>query len=352
MKSASTSRCSFLLSGEHESLPLAELRAVLEAEGREYEILERRERLVFMRVDPGDAAIATQRSALINWAQQVLLETESEEPQILKAIEEVDFSKYLRRNSRFGVRVTRLRPELQSIPANRLQEEIGSGIWRQMKGEVKVDLNRPETLFLGVLQGDRFFFGIHLASRDRQGFAERRSPRRPFFVPSALHPKTARVMVNLARTRPGDTFLDPFCGTGGLLLEAAAVGCLPIGSDIDLQILSGCRRNLAHYGTTFWGMQADARVPPLRSEGLSAIATDPPYGRASSTKGAEVANLIRTSLLPLADVLKRGGYLCFAVPLEFYREDIVATKDFSIAEAHTMRIHRSLARHILVLQRR
>jgi tRNA (guanine10-N2)-dimethyltransferase len=324
----------------------------LEAEGRDYEILERRERLVLMKVDPGDAAIATQRSALVNWAQQVLLETEAEEPQILKAIEEVDFSKYLWRASRFGVRVTRVGRRLQPIPVERLQEEIGSRIRRHMKGEVKVDLNRPETLFLGVLHGDRFLFGIYLASRDRQGFAERRSPRRPFFVPSALHPKTARVMVNLARTRPGDTFLDPFCGTGGLLLEAAGVGCLPVGSDIDLQIMSGCRRNLAHYGTTFWGMRADARFPPLRSEAVCAIATDPPYGRASSTKGAEVADLIRTSLLPLADVLKRGGCLCFAVPVQSYKEDIVATKDFSIAEAHTMRIHRSLSRHIIVLQRR
>jgi tRNA (guanine10-N2)-dimethyltransferase len=352
VKSALGIRCSFLLSGEHESLPLAELRAILDAEKRRYEILERDDRLVLMNVDPGDAAVATQRSALVNWTQQVLLVTEAEEPRILKAIEEIDFSNYVQRNSRFGVRVTRVRPELRPIPVERLQEEIGSEIWRAMKGEVKVDLDRPETLFLGVLHGNRFFFGIYLASRDRQGFAERRSPRRPFFVPSAVHPKTARVMVNLARTGPGDVFLDPFCGTGGLLLEAAAVGALPIGSDIDLQILSGCHRNLAHYGTSFWGMRADARFPPVRSGGVSAIATDPPYGRASSTKGAEVASLIRASLLPLADVLKPRGYLCFALPLEYYKDDIVATKDFSIAEAHTMRIHRSLSRHILVLQRR
>jgi tRNA (guanine10-N2)-dimethyltransferase len=315
-------------------------------------MLERDDRLVLMKVNPNDATVATQRAALVNWAQQVLLVTEAEESRILKALEEVDFSNYVQRDSRFGVRVTRVRPEPRPIPVERLQEEIGSRIWRAMKGQIKVDLDRPETLFLGILHGNRFFFGIYLGSRDRQGFAERRSPRRPFFVPSALHPKTARVMVNLARTGPGDTFLDPFSGTGGLLLEAAAVDALPIGSDIDLQILAGCRRNLAHYGTSFLGMRADARFPPVRSEAVCAIATDPPYGRASSTKGAEVANLIRTSLLPLADVLKRAGYLCFAVPLQYYEEDIVATKDFRIVEAHTMRIHRSLARHILVLQRK
>jgi len=345
-------RCLFLLSGEHESLPLAELRAALEAQDAHYEMLERRDRLVLLDVDPGDAAIATARSALVDWAQEVLLETEAREPQILKAVEQVDFSKYLAHGSHFGVRVTHVGPGLQRSPVEGLQEEIGSRIWRSAKGEAKVDLRQPDRLFLGVLQENRFLLGIYLASRDRQGFAARRSPRRPFFIPSAMHPKTARVMVNLARTRPGETFLDPFCGTGGLLLEAAGVGGLPIGSDIDLQILSGCRQNLGHYGITFLGLRADARFAPVRSETVCAIATDPPYGRASSTKGAQVANLIRESLSSLADVLNRKGYLCFAAPLQTFDKDLLAATDFSIIEAHTMRVHRSLSRHILVLQRR
>jgi tRNA (guanine10-N2)-dimethyltransferase len=352
VKSDRARHCLFLLSGEHESLPLAELRAALEAQDARYEILERRDRLVLLNVDPADAAIATRRSALVDWVQQVLLETDGGESQILKGIEDVDFSKYLAQASRFGVRVTHVRPGLQGGPVERLQKEIGSRIWRSAKGEAKVDLRRPDTLFLGVLHGSRFSFGIYLASRDRQGFAARRSSCRPFFVPSALLPKTARFMVNLARTRPGGTFLDPFCGTGGLLLEAAGVGSVPIGSDIDLQILSGCRRNLTHYGIAFLGLRADARLPPVRSETVCAIATDPPYGRASSTKGAQVANLIRESLLSLADVLKRKGYLCFAAPLPTFDEDLLSTTDFAIIEAHTMRIHRSLSRHILVLQRR
>lgn len=344
--------CLFILSGEHSTLPVAELQAVLEAEGYQYTLKEQSERIVIIDVNPSGAAIATQRSALVNLAQWILFEAPMVEQQIIKAIEEIDFQLFIQKGSRFGVRITRIRPEHLSVDIEELQRKLGSRIWRAMKGKVTVDLETPDVLFLGIIYGETFFFGIFLASRDRRGFFHRRSPRRPFFVPSALHPKTARVMVNFSRAIRGDSFLDPFCGTGGLLLEARAVGCLPIGLDIDVSILAGCRHNLTHYETPFFGVSADARIPPVRSHGIDAIATDPPYGRSSSTKGAEVAKLIQTSLVPLADVLKPGGYLCFAVPLKHYKDELVATKDFSVIESHTMRIHRSLSRHIVVLRRK
>ncbi|MFX1563976.1 MAG: THUMP domain-containing protein, partial [Promethearchaeota archaeon] len=301
---------------------------------------------------PSGATIATQRSALVNMAQRILFESPMDERQIIKAVEEVDFQLFLQKESRFGVRITRLRTERFSIDIEELQRKIGSKIWHAMKGRVTVDLDNPDVLFLGIIYGKRFFFGTYLASRDRRGFFRRRSPQRPFFVPSALHPKIARVMVNFSRVACGDSFLDPFCGTGGLLLEARALGCLPIGLDIDIGILAGCHHNLTHYKTPFFGIGADARSPPVRSHGIDAIATDPPYGRSSSTKGAEVEKLIQTSLVPLADLLKPRGYLCFAVPLKHYKDELIATKDFSITESYTMRIHRSLSRHIVVLQRK
>ncbi len=49
-----------------------------------------------------------------------------------------------------------------------------------------------------------------------------------------LPPKLARVMVNLARVEDGQTLLDPFCGSGTVLMEAAlATGAQAIiGSDV------------------------------------------------------------------------------------------------------------------------
>lgn len=344
--------CLFILSGEHETLPQAELCAALEAEGFAFSIHDQQQRVLLMTVDSEGAKIATQRAALVNHASIVTFEAPSKEKAILQSLKDIELNLWIRPKIRFGVKVTRIRREPIPFDIDDLQAKIGSQIWNAMDGQVKVDLTNPEILFLGVINGEQFFFGPYLASRDRLGFFQRRSPLRPFFVPSAIHPKIARVMVNLSRARTGDYFLDPFCGTGGLLLEAADIGCTPVGLDIDASILMGCRQNLRHFGVPFNGTIADARAPPMRYGSVDAMATDPPYGRSSSTKGADVINLIQSSLTPFAEILRQGGHLCLALPREYFAEEIIPTDSFSILETHTMRIHRSLRRHIVVLQRK
>ena len=344
--------CLFILSGEHDTLPQAEVKAILEAEGFPFVLLENQNRTVLAKVSPAGAKRVVQRAALVNNATTVEMKETSDVPNILHSLKELDFSRWLQPKAKFGVKVTRVQRESSPIDVDALQSEIGSIIWQSLDGRVKVDLKHPDVLFLGVIVGEWFFFGLHLASRNRGGFAERRSPLRPFFVPSAIHPKSARMMVNLSRATPGNLFLDPFCGTGGLLLEAANIGCVSIGVDINSMILAGCRENLEHYLVPFNGVLGDARTPPISSGVVNAIATDPPYGRSSSTKGAKVSSLIQSSLESLASMLGSGRYLCLALPLKHYTEDIIPLDAFHVRETHTMRIHRSLRRFILVLQRK
>jgi tRNA (guanine10-N2)-dimethyltransferase len=344
--------CLFILSGEHETLPQAELCAALEAEGYAFRIQNRYRRMLLLKVDSEGAKIATQRAGLVNHANVVAFESPTDEETILQFMKKIKFDQWLKPKDSFGVKITRVQRESIPIDVDELQGKLGSQIWYAMNRSVEVDLATPDVLFLGVIAGDRFFFGPHLASRDREGFFERRSPLRPFFVPSAIHPKFARVMVNLSRATTGDRFFDPFCGTGGLLIEAAEIGCFPIGLDIDISILAGCRQNLQQYRINFNGMIADARAPPIRPEKIEAIATDPPYGRSSSTKGSAVTNLIQRSLKAFVEIIETGGYLCLALPLEHFTKEIIPTDSFAIVEMHTMRIHRSLQRHIVVLQKK
>jgi tRNA (guanine10-N2)-dimethyltransferase len=147
-------------------------------------------------------------------------------------------------------------------------------------------------------------------------------------------------------------FLDPFCGTGGLLLEAASIGSIPVGVDKDHRVLWGCQRNLDHFETPFFGMRADARILPFRSQSIDAIATDPPYGRSSSTRESDIATLLKATLIQLADVINRGKHICFAVPLEHHDESIIDAKEYAIIEEHSVYVHRSLTRHIVVLKRK
>ncbi len=282
----------------------------------------------------------------------MLFKSLSEEKEILQSFKDLKINQWIQPNQRFGVKVTRVQREPSAFDVDDLQKKIGSQIWHAMEGQVKINLTSPDVLFLGVIHGTEFYFGPHLASRDRAGFYQRRSPLRPFFVPSALHPKIARVMVNLSRITPNTLFVDPFCGTGGLLLEAAKIGCTTIGLDIDAAILAGCKENLKHFQVPFNGILADARAPPIRNDIVEAIATDPPYGRSSSTKGSGVLHLIQVGLPAIAKPLKSDKFLCLALPLEYYSDKIIPQDLVNVKETHTMRIHRSLRRHIIVLERK
>lgn len=50
--------------------------------------------------------------------------------------------------------------------------------------------------------------------------------------PARLHPQTAHALIE-ALSIPGDTVLDPFCGSGTVLIEALALGRAAVGTDIN-----------------------------------------------------------------------------------------------------------------------
>jgi len=156
-------------------------------------------------------------------------------------------------------------------------------------------------------------------------------------------------MVNLARARPGRIFADPFCGVGGITLEAATIGCDVIALDASLRMVRGVRRNLRHYGLADLGfVHGDARKTPLA--GVEAIATDPPYGRDSSTMGATTTLLFRDFLFRVRDVLKRDSHICISSPRELELERFATEAGLTVREKHLARIHRSLTRQFVVLR--
>jgi hypothetical protein len=53
-----------------------------------------------------------------------------------------------------------------------------------------------------------------------------------FRFPAKFHPPVVRALLELY-TKPGDRVLDPFCGSGTLLVEAAVAGRHAIGTDVD-----------------------------------------------------------------------------------------------------------------------
>ncbi len=66
-----------------------------------------------------------------------------------------------------------------------------------------------------------------------------------------LPPKLARMMINLAKVQSTNyklpTVLDPFCGSGTVLMEARQLGYSVIGSDVSAQAVEDTRQNLAWF---------------------------------------------------------------------------------------------------------
>jgi tRNA G10 N-methylase Trm11 len=95
----------------------------------------------------------------------------------------------------------------------------------------------------------------------------------------ALRPTVAAAMVRLAGKARG-VLLDPCCGSGTILEEAAARGWQARGSDIDLAALRIARRN-AHSPL----LMADARSLPLREGTAGACVANLPFGRQYEVDG-------------------------------------------------------------------
>lgn len=70
---------------------------------------------------------------------------------------------------------------------------------------------------------------------------------RPGFDPKSgmLPPKLAKIMINLAQAKQNATILDPFCGSGTILMEAALMDYKNlIGSDISDKAINDTKQNI------------------------------------------------------------------------------------------------------------
>lgn len=59
-----------------------------------------------------------------------------------------------------------------------------------------------------------------------------------------IPPKVAQSMLNLSRTKPGETLIDPFCGIGTILQEGILMDFRVLGTDINKHAISGSEKNL------------------------------------------------------------------------------------------------------------
>ncbi len=163
-----------------------------------------------------------------------------------------------------------------------------------------------------------------------------------FFTPGTSI-KLARSMVFLSQIQKGGTLLDPFCGTGTILLEGLKQGMKVIGIDNDPKCFRASKENLNQYTLQFpskeqmkekWEVfkQDSRHLSNVLSDKLEAIVTEPylgpfleelPEEDEAESIMKELENLYISVLKTSKDYLKTNSKVVFIVPEYFYSADLV-----------------------------
>jgi tRNA (guanine10-N2)-dimethyltransferase len=340
----------FLISGEFESLSFSELKAILEVEGYACTVTEKLDQTVRLEADIESVKQVHRRSAYTRICAQELFTCPANGNAITKAANSTDFKTVLNEDETFAVRIRRIKEYSSKDATMRLERQLGKLILQNAK-HAKVNLTKPDKTFIGILTNNKLVFGQKLAEIQPKPFVERRPRKKPFFHPSAMNSKLARCMVNLAYAREEAYLLDPFCGTGTTLIEAALIGTRAIGIDVQRRMANGSKQNLKHFSLNPEAIViADARKLPLTH--VDCVVTDPPYGKSATTLKSSTKTIVEGVLTSVRELLGKGQRICIASPKTIGIARIGAELGYRHLESHFAYVHRTLTREVAVFEKR
>jgi tRNA (guanine10-N2)-dimethyltransferase len=339
----------FILSLEHPTLPKAEIKAVLEAVNIPFIIKKDFDGLLILEIPPKSLETlitAGKRFSFTHEIFQIYINTDKSH--LKMEIEKYPWNEII--VSDYAVRVKKMGIK-SDINTLELEKDIGGLIKDKLGDRVRINLENPNIFLRTVLIDTFAFMGLRIVKISKKHFFELKPHKRPFFYPGSMSPKLARCMVNLTRIKNSDRLLDPFCGTGGIIIEAGIIGARVVGTDIDPKMVIGTIENLQHCDIKDYEVfQADARKLKLPYE-VDGVATDPPYGISASTKGSDSSKIYEEALLSLENLIKDEGLMCLATPHYMDIHNILKGTKFEIIEQHHIRMHKSLTRVITVLKK-
>lgn len=281
----------------------------------------------------------------------------------------------------FAVRARNLGTGISGFSRGSIEREAGALV---MSDANPVDLEAPEheisVVFAGPDDGPTHrdtvgpnspiaVWGLREGSWKRESYAGRAPTDRPFFQPVSLDPRQARLLISLAHRQGVDstTVVDPFCGTGGIVIEAALHGMEALASDLDPHMAEGTLQNLESAGVrAIVETHEAAEIASLwGSRSGCLFVFDPPYGRSSWKSGDSLKVLL--SALTAAREVDPHGAVCTMLPtgpeaLDSFPEQDVEVMGVPWSELGVLirgcgwepvlsvpvKVHRSLARMVVV----
>ena len=329
------------LSCEYPSLPQSEFTACLEANSITHTLLSANKRLLVVdlgKLEGEEIKQLSERLSLSFTISKLLkatrITTEHALHDILSTARDIDLPA-----GSFRVRARIYDKQCITEKSDELEKKIGE-LWPNHP----VNLSNPASELRVVVSGGVAHLGLKLTSIDRSQYERRKPQFRPFFSPISLHPRLARALVNLTQIREGEKLLDPFCGTGGFLVEGGLIGAKVFGSDIQEKMVDGCKKNLNHYGIKDYEIECKD-VGGINFSSMDGVVTDFPYGRASKSVG-ERHLLFNKAFQSIRHSMKDGGISVTGLP---DRESVeLGKKHLKLQAIYPCYVHKNLTRHFAV----
>ena len=239
--------------------------------------------------------------------------------------------------SRHGGKRTTFRVVVQAADArwrsyrrDRMQHAVEQGIARHYR-RWKLLPDQADLEFWVQQAGKRAVIGLRLTDKTM-----RHRTYKTANIPGTLRPTIARALAFLSGIDPGDTFLDPMCGAGTILIERALAGRyrLLLGGDVRDEAVQCTLENFGNLHKPREIRRWDAAALPLDNASVDKVATNLPWGRQIGSP-AENRTLYAGALREIARVLKPGGRAVFLTSeWNLLKETRKAVPGLALTEQH------------------
>ena len=160
----------------------------------------------------------------------------------------------------------------------------------------------------------------------------------------------SRIIINLSKVKKNEILLDPFCGTGGILIEAGILGINAIGNDIDKKLVEGSKKNLEYYKISNYKLyNYDIGLINKYIESVDAVVTDLPYGKSTTTKGETINNLYQRAFVTIYQILKNERYAIIGLANKNLIE--LGKNYLKIKKIYEIKVHNSLTRYFVIYKK-
>ncbi len=249
---------------------------------------------------------------------------------ISRIIDEDEFPIHLKENVTYAIREVR-GPEEKSKINETAEKIIGS-----------VNLNNPDRKFIIYNFREFNLTGEMIYERSLSSLIDPKYKGRPFNHPSSISPLLARGMINISGAAEEDIIVDPFAGTGTILIEAGRMGIKAFGIDKNTRMVEGTIKNILHFSLDQKMIQGDFSLMKNLND-VFAVITDPPYGRGSKIFSESRKTLYKNFFTLLAGM--KGTVAIFCLPNEELVDELRNYLNFTVIQK--LRVHSSLTRTVV-----